>query len=94
MLVDHVLRTRVNAGVVSRFVSSNELPLSGLRVIDMADVKGELAGRLLADFGADVIRVEPPGGAASRKTPPFTPDGETSLYFAFRNFNKRASRWT
>ena len=75
--------------VVSRIVSSNELPLSGLRVIDMADVKGELAGRLLADFGADVIRVEPPGGAGSRRMPPFAPDGDTSLYFAFRNFNKR-----
>ena len=75
--------------VVSRIVSSNELPLSGLRVIDMADVKGELAGRILADFGADVIRVEPPGGAASRRMPPYAPDGDTSLYFAFRNFNKR-----
>ena len=75
--------------VVSRFVSSNELPLSGLRVIDMADIKGELAGRLLADFGADVIRVEPPGGAESRRMPPFAPDGDASLYFAFRNFNKR-----
>ena len=76
-------------GVVSRFVSSNELPLSGLRVIDMADIKGELAGRLLADFGADVIRVEPPSGAESRRMPPFAPEGDTSLYFAFRNFNKR-----
>ena len=55
----------------------------------MADVKGELAGRLLADLGADVIRVEPPGGADSRHMPPFAPDGDTSLYFAFRNFNKR-----
>ena len=76
-------------GVVSRIVSSSELPLSDLRVIDMADVKGELAGRVLADFGADVIRVEPPGGAASRRMPPFAPDSDTSLYFAFRNFNKR-----
>jgi len=70
-------------------VSSNELPLNGLRVIDMADIKGELAGRILADLGADVIRVEPPGGAASRRMAPFAPDGDTSLYFAFRNFNKR-----
>ncbi len=74
---------------MSRIVSSNELPLSGLRVIDMADVKGELAGRVLADFGADVIRVEPPEGAESRRMPPFAPEGDTSLYFAFRNFNKR-----
>ena len=62
-------------------------PLDGLRVLDLADQKGELAGRLLADLGADVIRVEPPGGAHSRCLPPFH-DGR-SLYFAYRNSNKR-----
>lgn len=62
-------------------------PLSGLRVVDLADEKGELCGRLLADFGADVIRVEPPGGARSRALPPF--HGARSLYFAYRNSNKR-----
>ena len=62
-------------------------PLAGIRVVDLADEKGELAGRLLADFGADVVRVEPPGGARSRRIPPF--HGDTSLYFAHRNFNKR-----
>ncbi len=62
-------------------------PLEGVRVLDLADEKGELAGRLLADFGADVIRVEPPGGARSRRLPPFQDD--ESLYFAYRNFNKR-----
>jgi crotonobetainyl-CoA:carnitine CoA-transferase CaiB-like acyl-CoA transferase len=62
-------------------------PLEGLRVVDLADEKGELCGRLLADFGADVIRVEPPEGARSRSIPPFH-DGR-SLYFAYRNFNKR-----
>ena len=36
---------------------------AGLRVVDQADEKGELCGRLLADLGADVVRVEPPGGA-------------------------------
>lgn len=66
-----------------------DLPLAGLRVIDLADGNGELCGRLLADFGADVIRVEPPQGAGSRTLHPFAPDGETSLYFAYRNFNKR-----
>jgi crotonobetainyl-CoA:carnitine CoA-transferase CaiB-like acyl-CoA transferase len=63
--------------------------LEGLRVVDLADEKGELCGRLLADFGADVIRVEPPGGARSRHLPPFAPDGTTSLYFALRNAGKR-----
>ena len=62
-------------------------PLEGLRVLDLADEKGELAGRLLADLGADVIRVEPPAGAKSRGLPPF--HGGTSLYFAHRNSNKR-----
>ena len=62
-------------------------PLEGLRVVDLADEKGELAGRILADFGAEVVRVEPPGGARSRQIPPFH-EGE-SLYFAWRNSNKR-----
>ena len=57
-----------------------EAPLAGLRVVDMADEKGETCGRFLADLGADVIRVEPPGGARSRRLP---------LSFAVRNANKR-----
>jgi len=64
-------------------------PLEDLRVVDMADEKGELCGRLLADLGAEVIRVEPPGGASSRRLPPFAPDAVTSLYFAVRNAGKR-----
>ena len=66
---------------------TNSQPLSGLRVVDLADEKGELCGRILADLGADVIRVEPPEGARSRRLPPF--HNGTSLYFAYRNFNKR-----
>jgi len=64
-------------------------PLEGMRVVDLADEKGELCGRLLADLGADVIRVEPRAGALSRRLPPFAPDGRTSLYFALRNAGKR-----
>src|ERR1700694_3607231 len=63
-------------------------PLSGLRVVDMVDEKGELCGRLLAELGADVIRVEHPNGAPSRRLPPYAPDG-SGLYFAFRNAGKR-----
>ena len=66
---------------------SSARPLEGLRVIDLADERGELCGRLLADFGADVIRVEPPEGARSRGLPPF--HAGHSLYFAYRNYNKR-----
>jgi crotonobetainyl-CoA:carnitine CoA-transferase CaiB-like acyl-CoA transferase len=61
--------------------------LAGLRIVDCADEKGELCGRFLADLGADVIRVEPPGGARSRRLPPFH-EGK-SLFFAARNANKR-----
>src|SRR5436189_5485271 len=64
-----------------------QLPLAGLRIVDMADEKGALCGRFLADLGADVVRVEPPGGARSRRLPPF--HGATSLFFAVRNANKR-----
>ncbi len=66
---------------------TSEVPLAGLRVVDMADEKGETCGRFLADLGADVIRVEPPGGARSRRLPPF--HRTTSLSFAVRNANKR-----
>ena len=64
------------------------LPLAGLRVVDMTGEWGVLAGRLLGDFGADVVLVEPPQGSVGRAMPPFAPGGE-SLWFGFRNFNKR-----
>ena len=66
-------------------------PLTGLRAVDLADEKGELCGRMLADLGAEVIRVEPPEGALSRSLGPFTPDGNASLYFATRNAGKRGA---
>jgi crotonobetainyl-CoA:carnitine CoA-transferase CaiB-like acyl-CoA transferase len=66
------------------------LPLAGMRVVDLADEKGELCGRALADLGAQVIRVEPSSGAVSRTLAPLADDGETSLYFATRNAGKRS----
>ncbi len=68
--------------------SSEERPLKGIRIVDQADDRGELCGRLLADLGAEVIRVEAPGGSRSRKLPPFH-DG-TSLYFAVRNLGEKS----
>jgi crotonobetainyl-CoA:carnitine CoA-transferase CaiB-like acyl-CoA transferase len=67
-------------------------PLSTLRVVELTDLRGALAGRILADLGADVIKVEPPGGDPGRLRPPFAggvaaPD--RSLPFLFRNANKR-----
>ena len=68
--------------------SNRERPLAGIRVVDSADENGELCGRLLADLGAEVIRVEPVAGAASRRMPPF--HGDTSLYFTVRNLGKKS----
>ena len=64
-----------------------DLPLNGVRVVEAVGECGELGARLLADLGADVIRVEPPGGAPSRGAPPVH-DG-ISLSWAVRNANKR-----
>ena len=55
-------------------------PLADIRVIDATNRWGELAGRVLAELGAEVIKVEPPGGCESRRIGPF--DGDESLYWA------------
>ena len=66
-------------------------PLTGLKAVEIGD-RGEVAGKLLADAGADVIKVEPPEGAAGRRRGPFVddrPDPNGSLRFAALNTSKR-----
>jgi crotonobetainyl-CoA:carnitine CoA-transferase CaiB-like acyl-CoA transferase len=66
-------------------------PLHGLRAVEIGD-RGEVAGKLLADAGVAVVKVEPPQGAASRHTGPFVddkPDPNGSLHFAAVNTSKR-----
>ncbi len=63
------------------------LPLDGIRVLDVTDGLGESCSRFLADLGADVVRVEAPGGSRSRTVAPMR-DG-ISIPFALRNANKR-----
>jgi crotonobetainyl-CoA:carnitine CoA-transferase CaiB-like acyl-CoA transferase len=64
-------------------------PLAGIRVIELANfIAGPLAGTLLADMGADVVKVEPPQGDMGRATPPIR-DGE-SVSFVALNRNKRS----
>lgn len=48
--------------------------LDGHRVIELAGPLGEWCGRLLANLGADVIKVEPPGGGSTRQVGPFVAD--------------------
>ncbi len=70
-----------------------KMPLDGVRVIEIGQaLAGPLAGVLLADMGADVIKVEKPGGGDDAREwgPPFGPDGVTSLYFHGQNRNKRS----
>ncbi|GEM_PF-2691767 len=45
--------------------------LDGYRVLDLTDERGLLAGRMLADLGADVVQVEPVGGSTARDRPPY-----------------------
>ena len=67
--------------------------LAGLRVIDFGQgVSAPHCARLFADFGADVIKVEPPAGDAARRSGPYpgdVPDAERSGLFFFHNTNKR-----
>ena len=64
------------------------------RVIELADETGVYCGKLLADLGADVIKVEPPGGDKARSWPPFFHHEigtEKSHYFLYYNTNKRST---
>jgi crotonobetainyl-CoA:carnitine CoA-transferase CaiB-like acyl-CoA transferase len=65
--------------------------LAPYRVLDLTGPLGFLTGRILADLGADVIKVEPPGGDPSRAWPPFVEHdgGRQSLAWLAHNANKR-----
>jgi crotonobetainyl-CoA:carnitine CoA-transferase CaiB-like acyl-CoA transferase len=66
--------------------------LSGVRVLDLTDESGWLAGKILGDLGADVVKVEPPGGDREGRRPPYlagVPDPERSLVWLALNTSKR-----
>lgn len=67
-------------------------PLSSYRVLDISDRKGVLGPKFLAEYGADVIRIERPGGDPMRLQPPFAgdiEDPERGFFHLYRNAGKR-----
>jgi crotonobetainyl-CoA:carnitine CoA-transferase CaiB-like acyl-CoA transferase len=65
--------------------------LAGYRALDLTTVSGQLCGRVLADLGMEVIKIEPPGGDPARNLPPFarSADGnKLSTTFAHLNAGK------
>ena len=82
--------------------SSDALPLQRFTILEVDDraqsnkdvplclrLASSLAGKIAADLGAIVLKIEPPGGDPVRRAPPFLPDG-TSALFQFLNTSKRS----
>jgi len=68
-------------------------PLAALRVVEICDELGQYAGKLMADMGADVVKLEPPHGSSARGVGPFVddePGPNRSLNFWYHNTNKRS----
>jgi benzylsuccinate CoA-transferase BbsE subunit len=69
------------------------LALDDIRVLDLAGEPGMYCGKLLAELGADVVKIEPPGGDPARRIGPFfhdEVDPDKSLYFFGLNSSKRS----
>lgn len=64
--------------------------LDGVRVLDLTDATCAYATKMLRDLGADVVRIEPPGGHAMRRHPPLDPATGESMFDAFMNAGKRS----
>ena len=67
--------------------------LAPYRVLDLTDDRGLLCGKILADLGADVLPLEPPGGSPARNIGPFygdAPRPEKSLFWWAYAANKRS----
>src|SRR3972149_6714403 len=85
----------LSGNIGGRFYMSEpktESLLSPFRALDLTDEKGFLCGKMLGDLGADVIKIEKPGGDPARSIGPFyhdLPDPEKSLYWFAFNTSKR-----
>lgn len=72
--------------------ATSAAPLAGVRVVELADGWGAHCARILADLGADVVKVEPPAGDPARTRPPFIaerPGPDRGFWWAALNANKR-----
>ena len=68
------------------------MALDGIRVLDFSRyMAGPYSGMLLADMGADVIKIEPPGGALDRTLGPLAADGQSIPYSYIIPRNKKTS---
>jgi crotonobetainyl-CoA:carnitine CoA-transferase CaiB-like acyl-CoA transferase len=88
-----IVASRVSRAIGRRETGARAELLRPYRVLDLTNELGELAGRMLGDLGANVIKIEPPGGDPSRWRPPYyadTPDAERSLAWWASNVNKRS----
>src|SRR5438105_15676986 len=66
-------------------------PLEGIRVLDLSQVvSGPICGRMLADLGADVVKLEPPEGDVIRFLQPKVGADPVSVYFTWVNAGKRS----
>jgi crotonobetainyl-CoA:carnitine CoA-transferase CaiB-like acyl-CoA transferase len=83
----------LSAGPGEMLGSAGPGMLAGLRVIEIADERAEYVGLLLAGLGAEIVKIEPPEGNATRRLGPFLDDrsgGERSLYFWNYNRGKKS----
>jgi crotonobetainyl-CoA:carnitine CoA-transferase CaiB-like acyl-CoA transferase len=74
-------------------IGNSSLPLSPYRVLNLADEKGAFCGKILADLGADVIKIEPPQGDPARNIGPFFHDepGPNRSLFWFAYYTNQRS---
>ncbi len=75
-----------------RELTEDKSLLAQIRILDLAEGKAAFCAKLLADLGAEVIKLERPGGESSRRVGPFSGDSphpERSLSFLYHNSNKK-----
>jgi benzylsuccinate CoA-transferase BbsE subunit len=74
-------------------MTNTESFLSPYRVLDLTDEQGYMCGKILGGLGAEIIKIEPPGGDRGRRIGPFIkdrPDPNGSLYWIAFNVNKKS----